>query len=112
MLFGGAHVCPGAEQFVVGQHPGLAQSVHTFSDFHVYEVLSTWCEFVVLDGFRWYVGDADTHVFIAIHLSVDVEVGNVSSDHACIWGGYTAGEEKFGGGDVGSSGADITGVVN
>lgn len=92
---------------------GLGETVHPLSDFDVdIAIVDKWAEVVLVEN---RLGDEryrDHHVFIAIHVSVQVEVFDVHGHEHGVWGGQDAVEEEFGCGEAGGFGADITRVVN
>ncbi len=67
---------------------------------------------VFADDFWWDQVDGYAHVFRLVHRGVQVEVLDVAASHFRIGGGEYTVDEAFCGGDVGSGGAGVAGVVD
>ena len=98
---------------VVGKDSGLGKAVHTFSYFCIYPSVGDKLMKIVFSlNFRRDVVDVEADVFIGWKGCAEVKVANI---HAHIFGNgirNSAVEVNFGSGEVGSSSADVTGIVN
>ena len=56
--------------------------------------------------------DGNAHVLIAFHGRAEVKILEIFGQKLCIWSGIDAVDQEFGGGQIGSFGADFEGAVS
>jgi hypothetical protein len=100
-------------KLVIGKAASLRKTIHAFLDLHIEEtIVDEGCQVVFDHDFGGDVLDSNAHVGILVggHWGVEVEIGDVPIHVACSGGGDDTVEVAFDGGEVGSLGADFTGV--
>ena len=98
---------------LVGEDAGLGQAVHAFLDLDEYiSIVYLVVQVVLLHDDVGYVLHRYSHIFEAIHRSIEVEVFDVGGEDARSGVGNDAVEKEFDCGEVGGGGGDFSFVID
>lgn len=92
---------------------GLGETVHAFADFNEdMSIVDKAGQLVLFHDASRNGPDGDAHVFVMVHWSVEIEVGDIDAAVGGIISGEGAVDDEFGGGHVSRGCADISRIIN
>lgn len=101
------------DQGIIGNLSSLGKTIHPFAYFDIdVAVVDKWSKVVLCEDGLGDQGDWDHHVFVAVHVIVEVEVFEIHGHELGLGCGDDAVEQKFSSGKACGFGADVARVVN
>lgn len=98
---------------IIGDLAGLGKTIHALADFDIYvAVVDERAEVVLVEDGFGDEGNGNHHVLIPVHGGIEVKIFDVHGHELGIGRGEDTVEEKFGGGEASSLGANIARIVD